>query len=128
MATEQGRLAAIRSGLLPRSTKIDVVGTPGRDGRNGTDGVGIPGPPGPAGANGISALTFYTTFTNASLTGNFLQFAHNLDSDVPIVQVVDNNNRVVVVNEIEFLDLNNAQLDLTGLTPIAGTWRLRCLA
>lgn len=73
-----------------------------------------------------SAGTGFTqSFVNADLTSNKITINHALGLTYPLAQVYDNSNQVILPTNITFIDVNNIELDFTGLTPITGTYNVR---
>ena len=63
-------------------------------------------------------------FTNSSLLANVLTVSHNLNQQYVSVTVWDNLNRIATPTVITATSSSDLTVDLTGLTPITGTWHV----
>ena len=63
-------------------------------------------------------------FTNSSLLANVLTVSHNLNQQYVSVTVWDNLNRIATPTVITATSSSDLTVDLTGLTPITGTWQV----
>lgn len=73
----------------------------------------------------LSNVTKVTaSFTNANLVANVYSFNHNLGTTDIFVAVYDNGNNLVYPTNISTVNSNTVDIDLTGFTPISGTWRV----
>lgn len=74
------------------------------------------------GGSGSSGTTYaIATFTSSDMTGNVYRFNHALGKHITL-DVYDNNADIVTPTSVTYVDANNVDIDLTGLTPITGTW------
>ena len=72
-----------------------------------------------------NATAKYTLlFSNADLSGNTLTVTHSLNDSKAQVFVFNNANELIIPTELTKTTNNQVLLDLTGLTPISGTWRV----
>lgn len=62
------------------------------------------------------------TFTNADLVSNIFTAVHNLGDSYPLVNVYDNLNNLISPSQTTSISSNITDIDLTGFTPITGTW------
>jgi hypothetical protein len=77
-----------------------------------------------AGSGGGAGSSFVATFTNADLAANVLTVTHNLGVQYAAITVWDNNGRAVLPTEVTATSVNACAIDLSGLTPLTGTWRV----
>ena len=67
--------------------------------------------------------SFYGSFTNSDLSSGILTVTHNLGHTYCSVTVVDNNDKVIIPDEINYTNSNSLTIDLTSFGTITGTWR-----
>ena len=69
---------------------------------------------------------FDMTFVQADLTAGILSVPHNLDAinSVIHISIRDENNNKIFADNVNFIDSNNLEVDLTAFTDILGTWAL----
>lgn len=85
----------------------------------GSGGSGSTPPPPPP-------ETDYVAFSQVNLTGNIFNFTHTLNEQYLSGYILyDNNNEQTMPTKFVGLNATTCQLDLTGLTPISGTWKLK---
>ncbi|MCS7316843.1 MAG: hypothetical protein NZZ41_00775 [Candidatus Dojkabacteria bacterium] len=70
---------------------------------------------------GLQKVTL--SFTQADLVGNFYTATHNLGDSYPLVTIYDNTNNIIYPTQVTSVNPNTTDIDLTGFTPISGTWR-----
>lgn len=106
--------------------RISVPGFFAGDGSTGSPGQSIV-----QGSSGLlwdqGSLAYRNTFSSDSLVAGVLSVTHDLDSDGFICQVYDNNNKQVIPTDIQQVDTNSLNVDLTGMT-VTGTWSVIVLA
>ena len=92
-------------------------------GTAGTHGIIFP--------DGTKQLTsggsYYQAFTSANISAGLLTVTHNLNSQFCIVQVYDNNSKMILPDEITATSTTVSTIDLTSFGTITGTWRVRCV-
>jgi len=76
---------------------------------------------GGGGGSPSTVKKYSQTFVNGDLTGNVLSVNHALNNLAVIAQVWNNTGGQSTVT-IDRVDANNIDVDLSGLTPITGTW------
>ena len=71
-------------------------------------------------------VTTYTdTFVDADLDiNNILTVAHNLGQKLCIVEIYDNNYDKINLDDIQLVDTNSLNIDLSSFAPITGTWNV----
>jgi len=75
---------------------------------------------------GVGSGNAYTTsFTNGDLSSGVLTVTHNLGSTYPVVEVYDNNGKVITPDEITYVNTNSITVDLSSFGTISGTWNVR---
>lgn len=79
------------------------------------------------GSNGIQP--YYQSFIQSHLTANKIVIPHNRNAENGVVSLslFNNLNLRVYPTDFEVIDVNNCRIDLTGYTPITGTWRVKVL-
>ena len=115
-----------------------ATGTDGATGDTGPTGptgaTGDTGPTGPTGADGadgatgVSGSAYKTTFVNGDLTTDTITITHSLGIEHPLVEVYDNDDKIVWPTEIVYLTTNTVSLDFTGMTPLTGTYKVRVIS
>ena len=63
-------------------------------------------------------------FDNGDLSSGILTVTHNLDQDYVLVQVYNNNKKVIIPDEIESKTSNSIEIDLSSYGAITGTWNV----
>lgn len=76
-------------------------------------------------SNAAGGSTFKQTFVNGDLTSDKITITHSLNTEHPQVIVYNGSDQVVLPSEITYIDVNNVELDFTGVTPISGTYKVR---
>lgn len=74
----------------------------------------------------VTGLWYYDTFVDGDLTAGMLTVDHNLNGDAVHVTVVDNSNKLVVPDEVNYVTVNQVTIDLSSFSPLASTWKVRC--
>lgn len=64
-------------------------------------------------------------FQNNNLTSNRLTVNHNRNTTTPVLSIYDENSYQIFPTDLKIIDKNNLEIDLTGYTPINGTWKLK---
>lgn len=72
--------------------------------------------------------SYAVDFVNDNLVDNFLTVNHTLQSEYVVVQVYDNENKLVLPSEIEVVGPNTIRVSLECGTPIQGSWHLTIIA
>lgn len=72
---------------------------------------------------------YYQSFIQSHLTANKIVIPHNRNAENGVVSLslFNNFNLRVYPTDFEIIDANNCRIDLTGYTPITGTWRVKVL-
>lgn len=73
---------------------------------------------------GGPASTFALNFTNANLVAGILTVNHNLPSSPASTTIRDDTNFEIVPDDVEFINVNTLEIDLSSYAPIVGTWRV----
>lgn len=68
--------------------------------------------------------SYFFTFTNANLTAGVLSVNHNLNNQYPTWTLADNSNQHIVPDNINYVDANNLQVNLSNYGAITGTYSL----
>lgn len=68
--------------------------------------------------------SFYQSFVNADLVAGVLTVNHLLGHKFAVIQVYDNNDDLITPDNINLVDNNNADIDISSYGVIAGTWRV----
>lgn len=77
----------------------------------------------PEGSTGGNS--YKTTFTDSDLSsGNILTVTHNLGEKYCLVQIYDENDKKANPDDIELVDSNNLNVDLSTFGTISGTWHI----
>jgi hypothetical protein len=72
-----------------------------------------------------ASTSFYQSFNDSDLNvSDEYPLAHNLGHKYAIIQVYDENDQIMIPDNVTLVDDNNALIDLTSSSPIAGTWRV----
>lgn len=74
--------------------------------------------------NATPTGAYSASFVDGDLTAGEITFTHNLGQRALLWTVMDNNGESISPSNITFDDSNNTTLDLTGFTPITGTWTI----
>lgn len=82
--------------------------------------------------NGVSYSNSKTVHTQNITNGDLdingkISIAHNINVEYPIVQVYDNSKFQIIPTEVKSTGVDSIELDLSGYTPITGTWRVRVI-
>lgn len=64
------------------------------------------------------------SFVNADLVGNVLTVTHNLGQRYHSVTVYDDNDDLIFPDNVNDVDANNVDIDLSSFAPISGTWNV----
>jgi len=56
------------------------------------------------------------------LTAGVYSFAHGLSTKASVIQVYDNADQLTIPDDVEWVDTNNAKVDLTTFGVLTGTW------
>jgi hypothetical protein len=81
-----------------------------------------------AAGGGGGASGYTTSFTPSDLVSGILTVTHNLATKYVVIQVYDNNDKMIVPDEVTLLSATQLTVDLTSYGTIAGTWNLRVVA
>jgi len=74
---------------------------------------------------GDSSKGGYTnSFVDGDLTSDILQVTHSLGEKYVFVEVYDDNDRKIIPDEVQLIDSNTLEVDLSSFTPITGTWNV----
>lgn len=73
------------------------------------------------------SATYSISFTNSDLSSGILTVTHNLSFDYPMVIVYDSNNMVIGPDDIEYINSNSVEVDLSSWGTISGTWHIRVI-
>jgi len=74
------------------------------------------------------ALSYKTTFVDDDLSsGDVITIAHGLDTEHPAVVVYDNDELQILISEVKYIDSNTIELDLSTMTPLTGTYKVRVI-
>jgi len=75
---------------------------------------------------GYGSKTYDLSFLNGDLTGTTLTVTHNMNIEYPAAVTVWNGSGVEVTQQttITSTGVNSLTVDLTGFTPLSGTWTL----
>lgn len=77
------------------------------------------------GKNGSSYGNIYkVSFTNTDLAAGILTVTHNLGTQYNLIQIYDNNNKMVLPDEITATSTTVATIDLGAYGTITGTWNV----
>ncbi len=71
------------------------------------------------------ARIYRTTFQNSDLVSGVLTVTHNLGQQYPVVQLVDNNGKVIIPDDVNLSATNSLTVDLTSFGTLTGTWRVQ---
>lgn len=74
---------------------------------------------------GDSSKGGYTnSFVDGDLISGILQVTHSLGEKYVFVEVYDDSDRKIIPDEIQLIDSNTLEVDLSSFAPIAGTWNV----
>lgn len=77
----------------------------------------------------VGAASSYTrTFTNSDLSTGVLTVTHSLNQKVVVIQVYDNNDKMIIPDEVTLSSTSALTVDLTSYSTLTGTWNLRVAA
>jgi len=68
--------------------------------------------------------SYRTSFTNSDLSNGVLTVTHNLGQQYVLVQVYDNNDKMISPDEVTLVNSNSLQVDLSSFGTISGTWHV----
>lgn len=67
--------------------------------------------------------TFYQDFIDADLTSGVLTLNHGFGHKYVMIQIYDNNDDGILPDNINLVDANTSDVDLTSFGTLTGTWR-----
>lgn len=75
------------------------------------------------------ATTYYNTFDDGDLdSSGILAINHGLGENFPHVIIFDENSQQVQADNIENIDSDNIEVELSTFAPLTGTWKIRVSA
>lgn len=66
------------------------------------------------------------SFTNSDLVGSNFTYNHP-GNQYPVIEVYNNNNEIVIPTGVTYITSTSTTIDLSGFTPISGTWHLKLI-
>lgn len=77
---------------------------------------------------GAGASSYTTSFDSGDLSSaDILVVTHSLGQKYVLVQVYDNNDNLIVPDDVELVNTNSLNIDLSGFT-VSGTWNIVAIA
>ena len=67
--------------------------------------------------------SYYGSFTNSDLSSGKLTITHNLGHKYCSVTIIDNNDKIIIPDDVTYVDENSLQVDLSSFGTLTGTWR-----
>lgn len=64
-------------------------------------------------------------FTDGDLNAGILTIDHDLNSYYPNLILYNDYNKVILPDEVVYLDVNTVSVDLSSYIPLTGTWKVR---
>jgi len=72
-----------------------------------------------------SANSYRTNFTNATLSSaGILTVTHSLNQKYVVVQIYNNEDKMIIPDDIELVNANSLYVDLSGFGTLTGTWNV----
>lgn len=70
------------------------------------------------------ACLIEASFVDGDLAAGVYTFAHGLDAQYVVLQVMDNNDLLIVPDSVDFTAAGTADVDLTSYRTLTGTWKV----